>query len=126
MPILERLYERTGQYDELRALIAQQLKEAGGDARERALRVRLALVEHRFRRDDGAALELLSSVLDAQGDHPAALAALEEVMRSGRDTSGQAAEVLLGRNASPALQVEALEVRLAGTWGDERTALPAC
>lgn len=123
MPILERLYERTGQYDELRALILEQLEDAGGAERERALQVRLALVEHRFRQDDGAALTLLSAVLDAQGDHPAALTALEEVMRSGRDTSGQAAEVLLGRNASPALQVEAIEVRLAGTWGDERTVL---
>ena len=119
LPRLERLYERAGQFEALRELLVQQLE----DAATPELQVRLALLEHRSLQDDGAALARLGSVLQAQHDHPEARAALEEVMRSGRPAAAQAADLLMSVGGSSALEVEALEVRLAGTWGDERTAL---
>lgn len=125
LPLLERLYERAGRFDELRLLLGEQLKQAKGAA-ALELRVRLARVEHRFRDDDAAALQLLADVRKEAPEHPGALAALEEVMRSHRPAAAVAATTLEAhyqRKGQPALQAEALEVRAAAATGEERAAL---
>lgn len=125
LPLLERLTERSGRYDELRALIAGQLEQATGDD-ALALRVRLARVEHRFRDDDTAALELLAAVRREAPRHPDAIAALEELMRAQRPASATAAAALEAhyqRQNQPALQAEALEVRAAAATDGERASL---
>ncbi|MFT3843006.1 MAG: hypothetical protein QM723_38815 [Myxococcaceae bacterium] len=117
---LERLLDGQSRFAELGELLLAQIGAASGSgnaARALDLKVRLASLQHRALKKDADALSLLLGVLNAEPAHAAAIETLEEMMRSGRPSSGQAAEILESHYARQSDQghlIESIEVR--GEW----------
>ncbi|HYV49726.1 MAG TPA: tetratricopeptide repeat protein [Myxococcaceae bacterium] len=89
-PILEDVLERTGRFEPLGELLSGRIRaahEAGDEALELDLTVRLARLKHRALKDGAAALSLLTSVLQRREGHPGAAEALQEVTRPGEADS---------------------------------------
>ncbi|MDB4928055.1 MAG: domain protein putative component of TonB system, partial [Myxococcaceae bacterium] len=76
---LERLYARAGRWDDLANLLESQLTRDGADVA--ALNYRLGRVAMDHLGDTERAFENFHAVLDQAGDHPATVAALEELGR---------------------------------------------
>ncbi|MBK7857647.1 MAG: hypothetical protein IPJ65_03255 [Archangiaceae bacterium] len=111
---LQRLFEQSGRFDELRASLLER-----GDSP--AVQVRVALLEYRALKEDDAALRRLEPLGAAASD------ALVELMRGERPVAAGAARALEMRWKNDSAHreglIEALEVQAKWAPQEQRTAL---